>query len=515
MSRRTTESGSRRVLWAGVTLLGLVLAGTAWAAPGSPGKKKPIRPNTPAVRAQPAERGCPYDVIDATSALAGGTVTGSTLGAPNLTGSHCGGESSPEVVYAIRPTQPGPIEVSAAHPGSDYDTMLSVRTDCDDPADELACNDDSAGLLSRITFDAEACVTYYVVIEGYAASSGAYELSFTQEATGSAEKCRRDNEVSPATRANRATPATPATPGGPGGPAVPPTFPVCEHSPCTTGVALESDCSPCVATVCATDAYCCNNAWDGLCVNEAADLCGGECAPTCGDGWCGGAETCGSCPGDCGPCPECGNGACEASEWCDNCAADCGACPPPPMCGDGFCDFNEDCSFCPDDCGACPPPPACGDAVCDWSEWCGSCPDDCGECPPPPVCGDALCDFNEDCGLCPDDCGACPPPPGCGDGVCEAWEVGVCIPDCGEPPPPVCGDGTCNASTETCGDCEADCGACGLCAHGVCTQGEPLTPDCNDCAASVCLLDPFCCSTFWDFACTSGAAANCGVTCGP
>jgi len=42
---------------------------------------------------------------------------------------------------------------------------------------------------------------------------------------------------------------------------------------------------------------------------------------TCGDGACGPAEDCGTCPCDCGSC--CGNGLCEAFETCLTCAADC------------------------------------------------------------------------------------------------------------------------------------------------------------------------------------------------
>jgi hypothetical protein len=49
---------------------------------------------------------------------------------------------------------------------------------------------------------------------------------------------------------------------------------------------------------------------------------------TCGDGRCYGAETCSSCPSDCGACgPTCGNGRCESGESCSSCPGDCGACP--------------------------------------------------------------------------------------------------------------------------------------------------------------------------------------------
>lgn len=48
--------------------------------------------------------------------------------------------------------------------------------------------------------------------------------------------------------------------------------------------------------------------------------------PVCGDGACNGAETCGTCAKDCGPCPTCGDHACNGKETCSTCPTDCGAC---------------------------------------------------------------------------------------------------------------------------------------------------------------------------------------------
>jgi len=48
---------------------------------------------------------------------------------------------------------------------------------------------------------------------------------------------------------------------------------------------------------------------------------------SCGDLSCDGAETCSSCPGDCGSCsPVCGDGSCDGGETCSSCQADCGSC---------------------------------------------------------------------------------------------------------------------------------------------------------------------------------------------
>ncbi len=64
--------------------------------------------------------------------------------------------------------------------------------------------------------------------------------------------------------------------------------PVCAHDECEAGSALESACSSCAAAVCATDSFCCNNSWDALCVQEAGELCE-QCAapaPTCAHDTC-------------------------------------------------------------------------------------------------------------------------------------------------------------------------------------------------------------------------------------
>jgi len=128
-------------------------------------------------------------------------------------------------------------------------------------------------------------------------------------------------------------------------------------------------------------------------------------APVCGDGSCNGAETCSTCPGDCGTCPPaCGDGSCNGAETCSTCSQDCGVCPPPPLaCGDGSCNGTETCSSCPGDCGTCAP--ACPDGSCNGSETCSSCPQDCGTCPP--ACGDGSCNGTETCSTCAQDCGSC------------------------------------------------------------------------------------------------------------
>lgn len=51
----------------------------------------------------------------------------------------------------------------------------------------------------------------------------------------------------------------------------------CWHDECVVGPPLSTTCSPCIAQVCAEDAYCCCGEWDSLCVSEAMTLCSNPC----------------------------------------------------------------------------------------------------------------------------------------------------------------------------------------------------------------------------------------------
>ncbi|WP_437896382.1 hypothetical protein [Sorangium sp. So ce124] len=51
----------------------------------------------------------------------------------------------------------------------------------------------------------------------------------------------------------------------------------CSHDECATGAALFSDCSSIARSVCRADPFCCTTAWDSLCVREVRTLAGGTC----------------------------------------------------------------------------------------------------------------------------------------------------------------------------------------------------------------------------------------------
>ncbi len=245
------------------------------------------------------------------------------------------------------------------------------------------------------------------------------------------------------------------------------------------------------ACVCEADAFCCETSWDGLCVDAAGADCEGcgDVTPvdSCGDGACGGSETCDACPEDCGECPPAGD-CCTATAaaGCTDATVEACVCDEDAFC----CETSWDAicvSAADTQCGACgdgPPEPSCGDGSCDPDEACGTCPADCGPCGP--ICGDGACTGGESCADCATDCGTCPEVdccvaqagPGCAtDAALEAcvcgldafccettWDAicaGEAKNDCGEcgGEAPHCGDGLCQGA-ETCASCEMDCGEC-------------------------------------------------------
>ncbi|NUO49518.1 MAG: hypothetical protein HOV80_11745, partial [Polyangiaceae bacterium] len=55
--------------------------------------------------------------------------------------------------------------------------------------------------------------------------------------------------------------------------------PVCAHPVCQQGAKLNAPvCDTCTQQICAVDPYCCNTAWDSICVGEVASVCQLACA---------------------------------------------------------------------------------------------------------------------------------------------------------------------------------------------------------------------------------------------
>ncbi|MHA7629961.1 hypothetical protein [Corallococcus sp. M7] len=47
----------------------------------------------------------------------------------------------------------------------------------------------------------------------------------------------------------------------------------CSHDVCTSGTVLSNSCGTCANKVCTIDPFCCNSAWDSICVSEANSHC--------------------------------------------------------------------------------------------------------------------------------------------------------------------------------------------------------------------------------------------------
>jgi hypothetical protein len=47
------------------------------------------------------------------------------------------------------------------------------------------------------------------------------------------------------------------------------------------------------------------------------------------------------------------------------------------------------------------------------------------------------------------------------------------------------------------------------CTHNECTTGQPLNTSCGACAADLCAVDPYCCTTFWDSICVGEVSSVC------
>jgi hypothetical protein len=76
----------------------------------------------------------------------------------------CSGQTQ-TVWFAFTPTQNMVIEANTF--GSNYDTTLSVYTGSRGSLTQLACNDDSGSLQSRIRFNAVAGTTYYFMVSSF------------------------------------------------------------------------------------------------------------------------------------------------------------------------------------------------------------------------------------------------------------------------------------------------------------------------------------------------------------
>lgn len=146
----------------------------AGAGGGSDGSVQVIMP-PPGGCMTPPPAAC--EVVDAESQVPL-ELRGATNGRPDgFGGSECGvgrgggmgGTGANDIAFRFQAPIGGRYEINTI--GSDFDTMLSVRADCDGA--ELACNDDiGRGMTqSTVEVDLDACQTVLIVVDGYNADA--------------------------------------------------------------------------------------------------------------------------------------------------------------------------------------------------------------------------------------------------------------------------------------------------------------------------------------------------------
>ena len=94
-----------------------------------------------------------------------------------------------EAVYAVQFLRDFTVCIDTF--GSEYDTVLYVRTTCEVETD-VVCDDDTDGLQSEVQFDAVAGQVYFVVVDAFGAGEGEYTFDLRLGPCGvapSAEVC--------------------------------------------------------------------------------------------------------------------------------------------------------------------------------------------------------------------------------------------------------------------------------------------------------------------------------------
>ncbi len=89
----------------------------------------------------------------------------------------------------------------------------------------------------------------------------------------------------------------------------------CAHDECQQGGPLEADCSSCVSDVCDYDPFCCASSWDGTCIDEADEICGGICGGGGGGFGCAHDECVQGGPLEYG-CSDCATAVCDYDSVC-------------------------------------------------------------------------------------------------------------------------------------------------------------------------------------------------------
>jgi len=137
---------------------------------------------------------------------------------------------------------------------------------------------------------------------------------------------------------------------------------------------------------------------------------------------------------------------------------------------------------------------------------CGSSANDCCSAGSGPGCSDATC-CTTVCAVDPFCCSTA------WDGICAGEAATLCLDLCGIACDTSCPPGG-NSEAEACGDdTNGGCNAPTTGTSTCCFANGGIGCDDPTCQATVCGVDPFCCSTAWDGICAGEAASLCGALC--
>ena len=116
-----------------------------------------------------------------------GLYMANTNGAANDLNSTCGnGGAGPDVVFEL--TLPVAQTIVIDTSGSSFDTVLTVRSQCNRSDSEFACDDDSGeGTTSRLILDVQAAQPYFITIHGYGFNSAGAVLLEVASRQGAAD----------------------------------------------------------------------------------------------------------------------------------------------------------------------------------------------------------------------------------------------------------------------------------------------------------------------------------------
>ncbi len=148
---------------------------------GSPGRGAGSpQDNGGSPQENPRDQAASVSCRNATELDAFGRYSDSNRGAANELVSSCGDPAGgPERVYSFALEQAGEVILDTT--GSTFDTVLAVRTDCDELGTEMLCDDDGGERLqSRLQFQAAAQTRYFVIVQGYDQNrTGQISLAFS------------------------------------------------------------------------------------------------------------------------------------------------------------------------------------------------------------------------------------------------------------------------------------------------------------------------------------------------